>query len=191
MTRGNAGWIALCCLALGAGACAHKEGADMAPQAPEGTNTAVRPATPLQCMLSVPAKVKTGQPVEVSFQLSNPTAEPQYVLTWNTPLEGLKNNILEVSRAGTDTELPYQGPMFKRGEPAADNYVTVAPGSSIEGKIDASLAYDFSQPGTYRMAFRGPVMDVTTKQSEVPRPLEQHRAMPVQCPTIETTIAAP
>ncbi len=152
-------------------------------------STAVRPATPLQCSLSVNAILKAGRPVEVTFKLSNPTAQPLYVLGWNTPLEGLKNNILEVSRAGM--ELPYQGPMFKRGEPAADDYLTVAPGSSVEGRIDASLAYDFSQPGTYRIAFRGPILDVTTKQSEVPRPMALHRPMPVQCPTIETTIVAP
>src|SRR5512140_2048199 len=172
MTLGNVGWIALCCLPLGGGACAHKEGADMASpgtqgQGPTGTeSTVVKPATPLQCTLSVNPTLKAGRPVEVTFKLSNPTAEPQYVLNWNTPLEGLKNNLLEVSRAGT--ELPYQGPMFKRGEPAADNYVTVAPGSSVEGRIDASLAYDFSQPGPYRIAFRGPILDVTTKQAELP-----------------------
>ncbi|MFL5350446.1 MAG: protease [Hyalangium sp.] len=169
----------------------------MASPGTQGTNTAgsdstaVRPATPLQCTLSVNPILKAGRPVEVTFKLSNSTAQPQYVLNWNTPLEGLKNNILEVSRVGTDTELPYQGPMFKRGEPAADNYVTVPPGGSVEGKIDASLAYDFSQPGPYRIAFRGPILDVTTKQAEVPRALAQHRAMPVECPTIETTISAP
>jgi len=191
MNRRLVSWIALGCLALGSGACAHKETPDMAPQQTQGPNTAVRPSTPLQCMLSVPAKLKTGQPVEVTFRLSNPTAQPQYVLNWNTPLEGLKNNILEVSLVGTDSELPYQGPMFKRGEPSADNYVTVAPGATVEGKIDASLAYDFSKPGTYRIAFRGPVLDVTTKQAEVPRPMDQHRAMPVECSTVETTISAP
>jgi hypothetical protein len=167
----------------------------MAPRGTDGQDTAapgstsVRPGSSLQCALSVPASLKAGQPVEVTFRLSNPTAQPLYVLNWHTPLEGLKNNILEVSLAGT--ELPYQGPMFKRGEPSADNYVTVAPGASVEGKIDASLAYDFSKPGTYRIAFRGPLMDVATQQTEVPRPMAQHRNMPVECPTIETTIAAP
>lgn len=186
MRRGNVGWVALSCLTLGASACAHKEGAEAAPGNTEAS-TAVRPATPLQCSLSVPAQLKVGQPVEVTFKLSNPTEQAQYVLNWHTPLEGLKNNILEVTRDG-GPELPYQGPMFKRGEPGADAYVTVAPGASVEAKIDASLTYDFSQPGAYRIAFRGPIMDVTTAQAEVPRPMAQHRPMPVECPTLETKI---
>ena len=37
--------------------------------------------------------------------------------------------------------------------------------------------------------FRGPLMDVTTAQAEVPRPMAQHRPMPVECPTLETKIA--
>jgi hypothetical protein len=127
--------------------------------------------------------------VEVTFRLSNPTAQPLYVLNWHTPLEGLRSNCLEVTRAGT--EIPYQGPMFKRGEPEAHQYVEIAPGASVEAKIEASLAYDFQQPGTYRIAFRGPVMDVTPQQAEVPRLLAQHHAVPVKCPAVETTIVAP
>jgi hypothetical protein len=143
----------------------------------------------LGCTMSVAPRLRVGEPVELRFQLSNPTAQPLYVLNWHTPLEGLLSNCLKVTRSGT--EIPYQGPMFKRGDPDAESYVSLAPGASTEATIEASLAYDFQQPGSYRIEFRGPLMDVTTQQAEVPRPLARHRAMPVNCPAVETTIVPP
>jgi hypothetical protein len=142
-----------------------------------------------RCELSVAPQLKVGEPVNVTFRLTNPTAQQLFVLDWHTPLEGLLSNCLEVTRDGT--EIPYQGPMFKRGNPEASDYVILAPGVLSERTIEAQLAYDFSQPGTYRIAFRGPLMDVATQQAEVPRPLAQHRAVPVQCQAIETKISAP
>ncbi|HYH96290.1 protease [Hyalangium sp.] len=143
----------------------------------------------LQCALSVAPRLKVGEPVQVTFRLSNPTKQPLYVLNWHTPLEGLLSNCLEVTRAGT--EIPYQGPMFKRADPEASDYVTLAPGGSAENTIEASLAYDFSQPGTYRIAFTRPLMDVTSQQAEVPHRLGQHHELPVQCQAAETTIVTP
>ena len=125
----------------------------------------------------------------MTFRLTNTSAQPLYVLDWRTPLEGLKSSCLEISRAGA--EIPYQGPMFKRGDPGAEEYVTIAPGASVENTIEAQLAYDFSQPGTYRIAFPGPLMDVATQQAGVPRPLAQHRALPVQCQEARTEIVPP
>jgi hypothetical protein len=197
MTRGHVGGVVLLCLALGGGACAsRKESADAAAPPRQDTGTAAPRAeetpamgTSLECAMSVTQRVTAGQPVELVFRLKNPAAQPLYVLNWHTPLEGLLSNCLKVTRSGV--EIPYQGPMFKRGDPDAESYVTLAPGASEEKKIEASLAYDFSQPGTYRIEFRGPLMDVATQQAEVPRPLAKHSAVPVQCPAVETTIVTP
>ena len=187
MIRRNVGWIVLSCLAISAVACSSpKKATTMSPPlVPPQAN----PTDSLQCTLSVAASHKVGEPVELTFRLTNPTAQPLFVLKWHTPLEGLKNNFLEVTRAGTRVE--YQGPMFKRGEPRADDYVTLAAGATVQAKMDAALAYEFSKPGVYRISFPGPLMDVASVQSEVPRPLAQHRALPVQCPTVETVIVAP
>jgi hypothetical protein len=185
MTRANLGRLALLCLAVGSGACAsRKEGADMAESQ---TTQAATPGASLRCELSVPASLKVGAPVKVTFRLTNPTAQPLFVLNWNTPLDDVPSNCLEVTRAGA--EIPYQGPMFKRADPEADDYVAIAPGASVENQMEASLPYDFQQPGTYRIAFRGTLLDVTGSQAEVPRPRAQHRAVPVQCPPVETTIS--
>jgi hypothetical protein len=147
-------------------------------------------ATTLECSLSVPPSLKAGQPVEARFQLINRTAQPLFVLKWRTPLEGrLLGNDFEITRDGA--EIPYQGPMAKRGNPGADSYVTLAPGASVEAKVELSLAYELTQPGRYRIAFRNELMDVAEKQSDVPRSLDQFRPQPVRCPVVETTITAP
>ncbi|HEX8439853.1 protease [Archangium sp.] len=146
-------------------------------------------ATTLDCTMSVPPSLKVGEPVQLRFQLTNPTAQPLFVLNWNTPLEGLFNNYLQVTRNGTD--IPYRGPMFKRGAPEADAYVSVPAGKSVEASVEVSLAYDFTQPGHYRLAFRNELLDVTPNQAEVPHPLERFQPMTVKCPAVETTIVSP
>jgi len=63
-------------------------------------------------------------------------------------------------------------------------------GASAEEKLKASLAYDFSQPGTYHIEFRGPIMDVATQQVHLLYPFASHNAVRVQCPAAETTVVA-
>lgn len=150
------------------------------------TGTTAPAATTLDCALSAPATVKAGQPVEVVFRLSNPGAKPLYVLDWHTPLEGLLNNIFDVTRDGT--EIPYAGPMLKRGPPQADDYVTVAPGASVEGKVEVSLAYELKQPGRYRIAFKNRLWDVATEKSEAPHPTGEFREMQVKCAPLELIV---
>ena len=157
-----------------------------------GPGAAERPtplALALECSLSVPPHVRAGEPVMLRFGLRNPTAQPLAVLTWNTPLEGFFGNYLQVTRDGA--EVLYTGPMVKRGDPDASSYVTVAPGGSAERQVELSLAYDMKVPGKYRVEMRGEALDVATPPSSVPRPREQHRAVPLQCPPVETVVAAP
>ena len=146
-------------------------------------------AMTLDCALSAPATVKAGEPVEVVFRLSNPTSKPLHVLDWHTPLEGLLNDIFQVTRDGA--EQPYQGPMMKRAAPQADDYVTLAPGASVEGRVDVSLGYEMRQPGRYTIAFRGRLMDVATRREDAPHPQGEFRETQVRCPEIQTTVIAP
>ncbi|HYO59200.1 protease [Archangium sp.] len=206
MTRGYIGWVALFCLAFNSSACAPRKetseqkaasdqkGAPEQQPAPARQTASEQKENPamaktLDCTLSVPPSVRAGEPVELRFQLTNRTAQPLYVLTWRTPLEGLLGNDFLVTRDGA--EILYQGRMVKRGNPRAEDYVTLTPGASVDAKVELSLAYEMKQPGRYRIEFRGPLMDVAQKQSEVPRPLEQFQPLPVQCPVVETTITAP
>ncbi len=183
MTRAHLiGCIALWCGSIVGGACAPRKEAPPAPTKQQET-----PAmdTTLECTLSVAPQVAAGEPVEVLFRLTNRTERPLYVLDWHTPLEGLRSKLFTVTRDGA--EVPYEGPMMKRAAPSADDYVAVAPGASVEARVDVSLAYDLKPPGRYRLTFRDELMDVATEQAEVPHPLEGFRPLPVKCPSVETT----
>jgi peptidyl-Lys metalloendopeptidase len=173
MMRQLAGFVSLVGLTVGALACAlHRERGNV------GTN--------LECTLSAPHRVRVGEPVPVHFRLTNRAPGPLYVLTWRTPLEGLRGNDFLITRDGE--ELRYRGPMVKRGEPEREHYVVIASDASADADVDLAPAYDFQQPGRYRIAFRGPVMDVAERATDIPRPLELLRPVPVACPVAEVEV---
>ncbi|GHG94736.1 hypothetical protein [Comamonas sp. JC664] len=143
-------------------------------------------ATKLLCTLNGPVQVRSGEPVELVFTLSNPTDKRVRVLTWHTPLEGVLNKIFDVSRDNVEVE--YNGPMADRALPSADSYITLEPGASAEERVDVAFSYDLRAPGTYRIAFRGPLMDVAQEGQQVPAPHGGFRAMDVSCPAVQVTI---
>lgn len=163
--------------------------AEGAPQTP-GASGQGASAAKLECAMSVAPTVKAGAPVELQFRLSNRGAGPVYVLTWQTPLEGRPlGAYLQVTRDGA--EVSYQGPMAKRADPSASSYVTIAPGASVDGKVDVALSYDMKKPGRYHIAFRNTLVDVATNASEVPHTLNQLHTAEVACAPVETVITAP
>jgi peptidyl-Lys metalloendopeptidase len=179
MRNGRTRALVLGCLAILGAACASSRG-----------DTGVKEDNPtapaLTCELKAQSRVQAGSPVSVELRLTNRAAQPLYVLGWRTPFEGLFGNDWQVTLDGA--EIPYVGPMAKRGDPEADDYVTIAPGAVADAEVEVSLAYDMKAPGRYKVALRGPLMDVTTAQAEVPRPLAQHKAMPLQCPVLEIEV---
>lgn len=135
------------------------------------------------CMTTVPASTDplecriepTG--TRLRFELANRSQAPLRVLQWNTPLEGWKGTILTVTREGE--ELPYQGPMLKRGDPGREEYAEIAAGGRIEATVDLAEVYDVSRPGSYRVEVTGDLLDVTSEA--VPRPRDRHQSMPLRC----------
>ncbi|WIG99346.1 protease [Myxococcus sp. SDU36] len=183
ISSGRRWGVAVLSLGMLGGACAARQ--DVAPSA-EATQETPAMTTTLTCTLSGPAQVRAGEPVELVFELSNPTAQALRVLGWHTPLEGVLNQIFDVSRGGGS--LDYRGPMAKRAPPTADSYLTLSPGTSVEGKVDVARYYDLQAPGTYRIAFRGPLMDVAREGEPVPAPNGGFRPVEVPCPVVEVTV---
>ena len=200
MIRQYLGWLALgggMLLTAGcAGSPSPSPAGDGASAQPEASGAPAPPpaqgptAAKLECSMSVAPSVKAGQPVELRFRLDNRGTEPAYVLNWQTPFEGRPMGAyLQVSRDGAD--VPYQGPLAKRGDPSASSYLPIAPGASAESKVDVALSYDVKTPGHYRIAFRNTLMDVISDKAEVPHKLDQFRPVEVTCPPVETTITPP
>jgi peptidyl-Lys metalloendopeptidase len=131
----------------------------------------------LECRLEA-APATGGERAPVRFVLRNAGSAPVAVLDWHTPLEGLLGPIFEVR--GEGRVLDYTGPMVKRGDPEADEYVVLGPGESAAETVDLALAWDLQKAGRYEIRFPGPLRDVTAPGT-VPRPRDKHRPHPLSC----------
>ena len=116
-----------------------------------------------------------GRPVKIGFNLHNLTGDTLCVLTWYTPLEGMKGKIFNIKHLGK--KLIYQGRMVKRGNPAAEDYVCIPPHGKIGTLTDLSGAYDFSSPGEYSLDFVGIIHDVSRERANIPRSMDSHKGM--------------
>lgn len=146
--------------------------------------TDATPSQPLECRIEPVA----GSPTSIRFSLTNRTAAPLWVLRWNTPLEGWKGTVLTVTANGT--EIPYQGPMLKRGDPGREDYVEIAAGESASATVDLSQVYEVGQPGRYEVKVTGSLHDVAKDGAAVPRPRDQHEAMEFRCEGITLDVKA-
>lgn len=141
-------------------------------QPPQKTEAAM-----LKYTLKAKESYTQDQEVNICFRLENVSNEKLWVLTWYTPLEGIKGKIFRVTRDGE--KIPYQGRMVKRGNPARKHYVGIEPKSSLSAQVDLSLAYDLSKPGQYRVEFKGRLHDVTKEESSLPRSQDRHSGMDI------------
>jgi len=144
-------------------------------------------AAPLECRLEAGAVQPAGGPVLVRFRLRNPGRQSLSILDWQTPLEGLLADIFKIRPTTGGEPLRYTGPLVKRGDPDADEYVEIPPGGEASEEVDLSLAYDLTRPGRYSVSFRGRLLDVVSPAS-APRPRDRHEALPVTCNTLEIEI---
>ena len=145
-------------------------------------------AADLHCSLMAPASVVSGQPVPLRFTLANRGAVAVQVLEWGTPLEGWFAAYVEVSRDGV--AVPYRGPMVKRGDPAADEYVRIAAHRTRRAEVDLAQPFDLSAPGVYRVRPRITLFDVATAGTPAPRPRDRHAGQALSCPEFEVRVEA-
>ncbi|HEY6065711.1 MAG TPA: protease [Thermoanaerobaculia bacterium] len=153
-----------------------------------GGGRADRARPGIHCALTVAPEIPAGRPVEVRFTLKNGGARALKVLRWYTPFEGLRGDIFTVTRGARRIE--YEGPLMKRGDPSAGDYVEVPAGESVSAVVDASQGYDFSRAGTYRISFARGLSDVAEAGEKVPRSRDQHRPMKLPCGPVRLRITS-
>jgi hypothetical protein len=145
----------------------------------------------LGCRLESRPPLVAGGPAKLHFELTNRSQAPVWVLRWNTPLEGWRGTILRITRDGRDgEEIPFQGPMFKRGDPAHGDYAEIAAGGRSEATVDLAEVYDLSRPGRDRVEVVGDLVDVTPDGGSVPRPRDLHHPVSLRCEAVDLEIAA-
>jgi peptidyl-Lys metalloendopeptidase len=91
--------------------------------------------------------------VSLTITLTNVSGHAVSLLSWHTPAEGLKDELLEVTLNGAP--VAYTGRHYKRAAPRAEDFLTLAPGESLTRTVGLSDAYDLSQSGRYAVSFSG------------------------------------
>jgi peptidyl-Lys metalloendopeptidase len=112
-------------------------------------------------------------PIAINFTLQNTSNEKLWILTWYTPLEGLKGKIFQVTCEGK--EIPYEGPMVKRGQPSKADYIYIEPGKSVSKEIDLSSAYQVPESQACVIAFKGRIYDYATSSNTLPKRNEEQQ----------------
>ncbi len=75
--------------------------------------------------------------------------------------------------------------MVKRGDPGADEYLSIAAGKSRHATVDLAQPFDFTQPGRYRVTPRISLFDLTTGPA---RALAEHVSKRLDCPPLEIEV---
>ena len=157
------------------------------------SSLATSPAAALRCTVEAPTQAVTGQPVLLRFTVTNTGPVPLQVLRWNTPFEGAWfAPFVEVKRDGKP--LPFQGPMIKRAEPSAEDYLRFDAGQSIDAELDLALPFDLSRSGRYGVQPRLRLIDVFVDAgggAKPPRTRSEHQGADLACPAVEFKFTPP
>jgi peptidyl-Lys metalloendopeptidase len=89
--------------------------------------------------------------VQVTVTLTNISSHAVQLLKWNTPVDGIDDDLFTVTRDGTAVE--YIGRHYKRAAPQAEDFLTLAPGESLTRTVSLAGFYDLSETGTYTLSY--------------------------------------
>ncbi len=87
----------------------------------------------------------------IEYSLINQTGATIHVLRWQTPVDGLTNDLFSVRQNGE--EIAYIGPLYKRVAPRPEDFVELKPGESLDAKVDLSTWYDMRKGGQYEVSY--------------------------------------
>lgn len=114
-------------------------------------------AAGLELRLDAPADKDFGSG-KITYALTNTTDRTLHVLRWQTPLDGLTGRLFEVTRNGERVD--YVGPMYKRAEPTAADYIELKAGQTIATEIDLTAYYDMKGGGQFDVRYARDARDV-------------------------------
>ena len=110
-----------------------------------------------QVSLETSPRYQMGEPVIVTFELTNVGSRDYALLRWNTPLEGEVFQYFNVRRDGF--LVPYDGRFVKRGDPDESAYRIVRAGETVVEQLDLSTAFPLTEPGTYTVTLAMEILD--------------------------------
>jgi peptidyl-Lys metalloendopeptidase len=89
--------------------------------------------------------------VQVTVTLTNVSGHAVRLLERNTPVDGIKNDLFNVTRDGA--AVAYIGRHYKWAAPQAEDYLTLAAGESLSRTVSLADSYDFAQTGSYTLGY--------------------------------------
>jgi peptidyl-Lys metalloendopeptidase len=101
----------------------------------------------LRVELQMSPAIAGTEAVTAEVTIVNTGDQPVDLLSWYLPASDLQEPVFAVARDGQP--VAYIGPRYKRAQPDASDFVTVAPGARLSWQVDLSRFYDFSQTGDY------------------------------------------
>ncbi len=96
---------------------------------------------------------KGTEDVHVRLTLTNHYPTTVRLLKWDLPHYGFERNLFEVTRDGE--RVPYTGMLIKRPVPRPQDYVELAAGAELTGRIELTSVYDMRRKGQYTIRYRG------------------------------------
>lgn len=139
----------------------------------------------IRCELSMAKLLRTAQPAELVFALTNAGDGVVQVLNWQTPFEGIKAPMFTVERDGMEVE--YRGPMLKRSAPREQDYLMLKPGERRQVKINLADAWSVDAPGDYTITYSAQLFDVIAGPASAPRKLDEFKGVTPDCNTVAFT----
>ncbi len=143
----------------------------------------------LKFQLNANSSYVVGKSVMIRFILYNLSDDNIWILTWYTPLEGLKGKIFLITCDGK--EIFYEGRMVKRGDPTRDDYVHIVPKGSVSAEVDLSSAYTIPICNECRVEFRGRIYGILRSEDNIPQKRDEHRWIDIQGNTAVFRIVGP
>lgn len=109
----------------------------------------------LYARMQITDTVKSGEPVELTFTVHNPTDSTLKFCKWHTPFEPLISKYLRIENEQGE-EAAYMGPMAKRVmPPPAESYVSVNAKDSLTATVNLTKGYQIDSPGRYTVVYTG------------------------------------
>ncbi|MFG6457808.1 hypothetical protein [Roseateles sp. BYS96W] len=148
----------------------------MSPKVPTKAPPKAPPPAP-RCSFTAQPDAQ-GQ-VVLHFTLRNDGASELRLLRWGSPFEGGWFGRFVRVHAGSN-ELPFQGAMRKRGEPAASDYLLLPAGQQLESTLTLNEAFVLPAAGSLKIGAAWRWHDVMTEDSP-PRPRSTHQGLDQDC----------
>ncbi|MFG6466450.1 hypothetical protein [Roseateles sp. BYS87W] len=120
--------------------------------------------------------------VHLHFTLVNQGLHDLQLLRWGSPFEGgWFGRFVQVR--GPQGEVPFQGALRKRGDPAAGDYLLLRAGQQLQASLTLNDAYALPAQGPLELKAQWRWHDVIT-DGPAPRPRDRHQGWEQDCGTV-------